>query len=586
MGWPSVGGIPNPVKIVTDAADEVVETVDDAIDTTSDVASNVYDGVSSFVDSPSSPIPGLFDGLSDLHSDALDLAENAADTSISLANDGYQLAGDVARAGPNAALDLADGLLSGADQVVPEGGLVDRLLNGAQDGVDAGQDALDLHNQVQETAGGIAEGVAHGVVGLGRQVAEDPVGTTQDIIEFARDTVDLLAIEENIEDLGPGDSYSLDASLDGSVYGIAGRLEGSQTITKNEDGSFTLAVTGQAGLGLMSRSGTTGAGTLTADAYANHSGTVEFTFDSAEETAEAARTFLGPVGGAVSGALDGGLDGALEGATPDYDSLLENISAVEISPSISGGILAEVGFGQRGGSSGTEESGASAEPKSILGISAGISGEASVGARIEFPDDGPPKLIVSQSIDVSVADSASIPGLKANLSGGASVTVEESFELPEGFSIGDAISDPLTAAQEIASSARRTGEVSVTLSGHVAGGVKSKGGELEAELRFTGGVDEVLDSGAIEDAVQGRFGKAFAALEEITEVEASLTPVTTDTTGVSYQGGDGVDSVGVSFSSTTVDRHDPILEYQGTLDEATDQLAAAIRQHRFSSVRG
>jgi hypothetical protein len=318
----------------------------------------------------------------------------------------------------------------------------------------------------------------------------------------------------------------------------------------------------------------------------NQSATVEFTFDSAEEAAEAARTFLGPVGGAISGALDDGLNGAIEGAIPDYDSLIENASAVEISPSISAGILAEVGFGQRGGKAGPGESGAKEEPKSILGLTAGISGEASVSARIEFPDDGPPKLVVSQSVNVSAADSAAIPGFKGSIGGGGSLTVQESFKLPEDFNLGDAVSDPLNAAQEIASNAKRTGKVSVTLGAHVQGSDKSKGGTLEAELKFTGNVEDVLKSGAIQAAVQGKFSQAYAALDGITRVEATLTPVTTDTTAVSYQGGDGADAVGVSFGATIVDRKEPILEYKGTLDQATDKLARAIKEHRFGFIRG
>lgn len=584
------------VNVVSEATETVVDSTDDLVDGATNEATNFFDDVSDFVPSPPRPpIEGLFNTVLQAREKTFDAAEGFADAAISTANDGYQLAGDVARAGPNAALDLADGLLSAADERAPDGGLLGDVLDGAQGAVNFGEKALEAHEKVQEFTGGAAEALAHGGVHLGRNVAEDPIGTAEDVIEFARDTTSLLAIEGDIEELGPGDSYSLDASLDGSVFGLAARVKGSQTITKNEDGGYTLAVSGEAGVGLMSRTGTTGAGTLTADAFANQSATVEFKFDTAKEAAEAARTFLGPVGGGISGALDGGLGGAIDGATPDYDSLLENISAVQVSPSVSASVLAEVGFGGAGGKGGAaDKSGAAQQPASILGLNAGASGKAAVGARIEFPDEGPPKLVLSQSVKVSASQSASIPGLGGKVGGAGSITVKESFELPEGFSIGDAMKNPLTAAKDIASNAKRTGEASVTLAANVQRGVNgghgpvlgNVGDEVEAKLQFTGKAQEILDSGAIQAALKGNFSRASSALQGITQVKATLTPIETDSTELSYKGGDGADSLGISFNATTIDRQEPLFEYQGTVDQAADKLAQAVKQLRRGFIRG
>ena len=125
--------------------------------------------------------------------------------------------------------------------------------------------------------------------------------------------------------------------------------------------------------------------------------------------------------------------------------------------------------------------GATEQANSFLGISAGASGKASVSARIEFGDEGPPQLVLSQSVNASVSDSASIPGLEGSIGGSGTVTVQERFELPEDFSVGDAVRNPLNAAKEIASNAKRTGEP-------LRLGLAERGGEdLRATLRVDDG---------------------------------------------------------------------------------------------------
>ncbi|MCY1022745.1 hypothetical protein [Pyxidicoccus sp. MSG2] len=385
------------------------------------------------------------------------------------------------------------------------------------------------------------------------------------VIDTLKDKVDFLAIEDQVKDLGPGDSYQLSASIDGSVYGIGGRLEGTQTITKNEDGTYTLAVEGEAGAGVMASLEKKGA-KLSGDRFTNSSATVEFTFDSAEEVADAARTFLGPVVGGVSGFLDGGIKGALDGATPDYGALLDNVSALELNPNTSSDLVGKLSGAKR------------------ASLGAGTSQELGASVRLEF-GDGPPKLVLSQYTSISAETAGSLPGVKGELSGDVKLKVEEGFELPDGLSVSDVLEDPDGVVEELAKTAVHTGEVSVSLTADVKAKGKlpivgGLGGEAEAKLEFTGGVDEVLGSGGLESLLRGQFGTAFNQFAEVTELEATLTPYDTDVTEFSKGSGRGLSSISGGFSATTTDRKAPIFEYSGTVADVRDQLRDEVNRLR------
>ncbi|WP_426749819.1 hypothetical protein [Myxococcus sp. Y35] len=382
------------------------------------------------------------------------------------------------------------------------------------------------------------------------------------------DKVDFLAIEKQSEDLGPGDSYQLSASLDGSVYGIGGRLDGTQTITKNEDGTYTLAVAGEAGAGLMA-SLQQKDGELSAGGFSNTGGTVEFTFDSAEEAADATRTFLGPVAGGVSGLIDGGIEGALDGATPDYGALLDNVSAVELNPNTSTELAASLSGGNR------------------ASLGAGVNQEYGAKVRLEF-GDGAPRLVLSQYTNIAAGVACGIPGIKGELGGDVKLQVQQSFEFPDGISASDLMRNPGDVVKALASTAVNTGEVSVSLTadvkaqGHVpiAG---TLGGQAEARLEFTGGVDEVFGSGGIESLLRGRFGTAFNQLAVVTQREASLTPYETDVTEFSQGVGRGLGSISGGVSATTTDRKDPTFQYSGTVSDVRDQLREAVNRFRLQA---
>ncbi|NMO15129.1 hypothetical protein HPC49_04310 [Pyxidicoccus fallax] len=390
-------------------------------------------------------------------------------------------------------------------------------------------------------------------------------GVGRNVIDSLKDKVDFLAIEDRLEELGPNDSYQLSASIDGSVYGIGGRLEGSQTITKNEDGTYTLAVEGEAGAGVMASLERKGA-ELSADRFSNTSATVEFTFDSAKEAAEAARTFLGPVAGGVSGLIDGGIQGALEGATPDYPALLDNVSALELNPNTSSTLVGELSGGR------------------FASLGVGNSQELGANVRLEF-GDGAPKLVLNQYTSISAETAGSIPGVKGELRGDVKLQVEESFELPEGISVSDVLSDPDGVVKELAKTAVRTGEVSVSLTADVKAEGKlpfagTLGGEAEAKLEFTGGVDEVFGSGGLQSLLRGRFGTAFNQFAGVTQLKATLTPYDTDVTEYSKGFGRGLTSFGGGFSATTIDRKDPTFEYSGTVADVRDQLREEVQRLR------
>ncbi len=427
-------------------------------------------------------------------------------------------------------------------------------------------------NAVTKVAGEVKERTdkVRDIVAEGRR---DVFEKTKGVKDKAAKAVSVLKVEDRIEKLGAGDSFKLQAGVDASGMGIAGRLQGMQTITRNEDGGFTLAVNGQAGLGLMAKLGATGA-LAKASAFANGGATVEFKFDTAEEAADAARMFMGPQLGGLSGLIDGGLKEAVDGVLPNPEIYRKNLSAYELSGGISGELFAQLGFS--GGKLG-------------MGLQGQLQGRGDLSARIEFNKGGSPELALKQTVQLNGNASANVIA-GASTGGLGKMVIEERFSMPQGLNAFDLVKDPEGTVRKFADGAIRSGELTVTLTGNgflnatlgamgsKVGGKGSGSGQLETELKLTGKTIDVLQSGGLQAALDGDLDLAFDRLKPVVTVDAKILPVVVEEVGGTLEGGIGLASVGGSLTGTITDKQEPIAELSGRLDEVQQGLANELKR--------
>ncbi|MGA9524052.1 MAG: hypothetical protein WBV82_21505 [Myxococcaceae bacterium] len=434
----------------------------------------------------------------------------------------------------------------------------------------------NVADELSDRAGKVRDVVAERQRDVFEKVRTAVTETGSQIAKEAEEAVGMLQVEDRIEELGVGDSYKLQAGIDGSGLGIAGRLQGTQTITKDADGGFTLAVNGQAGAGLMARLGATGAGAR-ASAFVNAGATVEFKFATADEAADAARMFMGPKLGGISGLVDGGLKEAIDGVISNPEIFRKNLSAFELSGGVSGDLAAQLGVA--GGKLGA-------------GLQGLLQGRADASARIEFKDGEAPQLALRQTVQVNGNASANMVA-GASVGGTGKMMIEERFELPQGLDPLDVVKDPEGTANRIADSAKRTGELSVTLSGmgHASktlgatgskvGGKGTGGDQLETELKLTGKARDVLESGGLKAALDGDLQLALDRLSPVVTVEAKVAPVRIQEAGGTLEGGIGLASAGISLTGTLTDKQAPIAQASGTLDEVLQELSDELKRTRL-----
>ncbi|MFP2906603.1 hypothetical protein ACLESD_16365, partial [Pyxidicoccus sp. 3LFB2] len=436
-------------------------------------------------------------------------------------------------------------------------------LDAVDTGARHGHRALDINNRVRHHMLDAVQSGGHTLNGAVHDAVVDPVGTGEKVLDAGRTAVDLLKLQEQVEKLGPNDSFKLEATVSGAAFGVEGSLGGTLTMSQNEAGQYVLRAEGRLGAALASKSGTSGAAKGEASLSAGNTAAVEFTFDNPSDLVEASRTFLGPTG-VASALLEGGTGEAVDALTPDFGLLTENISAVELGTDITAKLQGELGADL------------------AAGLKGNITGKLQYGARIEFPNgrEGPPQVVLRGSAQLTAEGFATLgataPGGRGRagvVGGQGTVIVEHRFPLPKELGLGDVVSDPLGSAEQLVETARNKATTSVELRGRVIGGAGVSGGApavTQTSIKLTGDTGTI--AGALPELLSGDYTGAFEELEDVT-VKASVARGTETKLGADVGGGDGANSASVSFTGTAYDQTETVFTYEGTVEEGLGQLS-------------
>ncbi|HLL84909.1 MAG TPA: hypothetical protein VK420_19730 [Longimicrobium sp.] len=529
------------------------------------------------------------DKLGDVAGAGVDFARGAAN----FAKNTAEFAGDVARTGYDA-YQLGNRVLGNAAEL---GGRA--LLEGgknvaqqiAKDPIGSAKSALNMANELANAPRRLQQAMARQAL----EIAKDPVGAARGLVNGVRDTAEALNVERQIGRLGPNDSYKLSVGADGSLAGAGVEAKGNVSVTRGADGKYTVAADGSVGAGALSELGAKGAADAKAKLMATGGAKVEFKFDNAEDAEKATRTLMGGAG-AASALLSG------DNPLPDPGLLARNVSALELNAGAAGELSASLGLN-------TGKSGPAA------GLDGSLSANAKATARIEFNDGKPDQLVLKQSLEVGAKGSAGLspqkdangrattgPGAQVSAGGKGTLEIEERFDIPEGLGLDD-LKDPAGAVEKLKDSAIHTGQITATLKGQVEGsanaslggptgpgkddkgaGKYSAGGALEAELKLTGKVEDVLKSGGLDAALQGDFSEAMRRMAPVVKASGSVTPVVTSGPDVSLGGGVAAGSLSVNASATLTDKRPPLLELKPTsVDQLNRDFQAFLAQQRLSS---
>lgn len=440
----------------------------------------------------------------------------------------------------------------------------------------------DRFEGVKAAAGRVGDAVDRSLKAMGDRLdrlddamlsaVQRPGEAIEALKETTRRTTRLLHVEERIRDLGPGDSYRLHASVDGSVAGIGGKVKGTQEITRTADGGFKLVVEGEAGAGLFSRIRMHGLRGQSS-AFLNGGARVEFQFSTVEDTARAARAFMGPGTGAVSGWMEGGARAVIADIAFDPRVLRKNLTAIELGGGISAELAGELGLrGQLG-----------------AGCLGTLEGTADARARIELFEDGADQLVLRQRVVPSGKTTGHVGNARTSHSTICGIELAHRFDLPEGFDTVAVGRRPHEAVQQLAEAARTTGKLSVLVDAETQSVLSadpswlrtsaSHGGR-EIQLMFSGRTEEILASGGLQAALRGDLETALSLLSPAVETSVVVTPFQSHEFGLSWGVGVGVNSYGMDVRGRTIDREDPLVDSKGELQDARRLIEDMIKNPR------
>ncbi|WP_426755384.1 hypothetical protein [Myxococcus sp. Y35] len=512
-------------------------------------------------------VGGVADTTQNVASGVANTTRNVVGGVADAAGDARNAAGDVFEAGRtatqrtlNATGAAATATVNGLGDVVQEtvsraGPVLDQATDIAADGLDlAGRAIQDMPGPTP------LQGIGNDIIGGALQGAADVV---RDPVDTARAIGDAVNLNRQVEQLKPGESTSISLYAEANGATLAGKVKGTLGVSRSaeEGGGYTVSVTGEVGAGVAAKLGAKGAADVGAEAFGTAGATVEFKFDTAEEAQRATRIIAASTATAGATAsnpvLGAGVNQVLGDPLSDLAGLKDNMSAVEVKLGAEASINAELGL--------------KGLPEVLsAGAGAGAGVNQSTTARIEMEDGKPQKLTLKQSLEINGNASASagvgIPGgdvslptnASAGVAGSLGVELEQSVELPEGFSPGDFLRDPKGTARELGASVRDTHEAKLTLTdsrqanASALGLGGATGREVKAEI--SGNINDIATSGAFGSIARGDVGQALEQLEGKVDIKATVQDkhkVTGDL-GVGVHAGVGGGEVGLSTERTYV----------------------------------
>ncbi|GHG80624.1 hypothetical protein [Comamonas sp. JC664] len=547
------GGVVNATKnAVEDTKDRVGQVAGGVAGATQNAVQDTKNKVGQVAGGVVNTTRNVVEGTKDRVQDAAGNVRNAAGDVFEAGRTATQR---TLSATATAAAVTANGLgnvLQGAAQRA--GPVLDKATDIAADGLDlAGRAIQDAPtaNPLQAIGNDIIGGVLQGTA----DVVRDPVDT-------ARAIGDAVNLNRQVDQLKPGESTSISLYAEANGATLAGKVKGTLGVSRSEEegGGYTVSVTGEVGAGVAAKLGAKGAADVGAEAFGTAGATVEFEFATAEEAKNATRIIAASTATAGASAtnpvLGAGVNQVLGDPLSDLAGLTENMSAVEFKLGAEASVNAELGM--------------KGLPEALsAGASAGAGVSQSTTARIEMEGGKPQKLTLKQSLELSANAGASagvnIPGdvslptsASVDASGKLQVELEQSVELPEGFSPTDFIKDPKGTARAVGESARDTMEAKLTLtdSRQASASALGLGGGAGREVKteISGNINDIATSGAFGSIARGDVGQALDQLNGKVDVKATVQDKQTVSgdLGVGIHAGVGGGEVGLSTERTYV----------------------------------
>ncbi len=449
--------------------------------------------------------------------------------------------GDVIKDGAKAVAGAIGNVLGGIKDWA-----VDKATGAIHLVTEAGKFAVDFAKGTVDVVGDIAnikpkdiQNAINAAKEAGLKLGGQAVGWINDKLKEA---VNDLVDTKKINNLGPGDSYTVDAELNISAD-LAVSAKASLTVSRNDDGTYTVAADLEGGLGVGIAEKTGAAGSASASAEAKLGGRVEFKFTNAVDAAEGARVLArtAAAGSIGVGPSALGIGDGLMPSKADFNFLKQHISAIELSAGagvngsaeLGNGLGKELGLDDKtlGDKLGKQLFDKANTPSVSGSAGAGLNVESTY--RIEFKDGKPTDLVRKQTITLDGNAAADLPKVRENLeklgikvpdlsaSGSLSIEVESRIPIKGGAlnTLGDLTKLALDPANLVDKGAKVENTVTIRAEGTVSGDKKGS-----VEWKITN-----LEVGEIPDVISNVLKGNYAAVADAVDVVQTIDTYDIDT---------------------------------------------------------